>query len=282
MYLRITFNEDKEIFTDLDWNFPDRVKLAASRIPVELKPYLEAYPVARRNLDHVRWTADHGHSITEVEYLWEKVQQIKDAVTACSMEGRSGDCWSDEVVLEILRLGVKWSGLQPNVMVANLYVLMQVVKDTFAKNSRKSLQVDEPALLPARNYQRVMSKKVDYGLCLVPTMEEEELIENVLRDMPDELPSISQSSTPMLRKRALFCNVEIRKPYENQEPAPQLGVWCTAGLAKLSNLARDSRKKGVETMMLQESVVPSQPCWSVKGHLWQLYMARRQSSAETV
>jgi hypothetical protein len=282
MYPRITFNEDKETFTEGDWDFPDRIRAAATRIPVELKQYLEAHPVARRNLDHVRWTADHGHSIAEIQYLWKKVQQIKDAATACSTEGRSEDCWSDDVVLEMLRLGADWSGLQSKVMVANLYVHMQAAEDKFTKISRKSVQVDEPALLPTRNSQRVTSMKVDYGYCLEPTFKEEELIENVLRNMPDDFPSISQSSTPMLRNEHSSATLRSKKPFGNKDPAPQLGIWCTAGLAKLSHLARNSRKKSDEGAMLQESVVPGHPCWSVEGNRWQLYMERRLSSAHTV
>ncbi|KIX04607.1 uncharacterized protein Z518_05477 [Rhinocladiella mackenziei CBS 650.93] len=67
--------------------------------------------------------------------------------------------------------------------------------------------------------------------------------ENGLRNMSDELPSISQSAVPVLRKRALFCNLEIKKPYGHPDPVPQLGVWPVTGLTKLSNLARESRNK---------------------------------------
>ena len=76
----------------------------------------------------------------------------------------------------------------------------------------KSVVVDQPALLPIRNLGRVVSKKIDYGPCLQPDAEEGAMIENVLRNTSDELPSISQSAVPMLRKRALFCNLEIKKP----------------------------------------------------------------------
>ncbi|KAH0845693.1 hypothetical protein FOPE_12554 [Fonsecaea pedrosoi] len=145
----------------------------------------------------------------------------------------------------------------------------------------KSVGVDQPALLPMRNLQRVVSNKIDYGLCLQPDAEEEVMIENVLRNMSDELPSISQSAVPMLRKRALFCNLEIKKPYGNKDPVPQLGVWSIAGLTKLSNLARESHMKIGGTTMLEDPEVPVFPSWSVEGHRWQFYLGRRCSSTET-
>lgn len=153
---------------------------------------------------------------------------------------------------------------------------------TYTEVCSKSVGVDQPALLPTRNFQRVVSKKVYYGFCLQPDAEEEIMIENVLRNMSDELPSISQSAVPMLRKRALFCNLEIKKPYGNKDPVPQLGVWSIAGLTKLSNLARESRKKVGETLMLEDPEVPVLPNWSVEGHRWQFYLGRRCSPAETV
>jgi hypothetical protein len=146
----------------------------------------------------------------------------------------------------------------------------------------KSIGVDQPALLPIRHYQRIVSKKIDYSLCLQPDAEEEIMIENVLRNMNDELPSLSQSAVPMLRKRALFCNLEIKKPYGNQDPVPQLGVWSMAGLTKLTNLARECQNKMGETLTLQDPEVPVLPSWSVEGHRWQFYLGRRCSSAETV
>lgn len=142
--------------------------------------------------------------------------------------------------------------------------------------------MDQPALLPTRNLQRVTSKKVDYGFCLQPDAKDEISIENVLREMNDTKPSISQSAVPMLRKRALFCNLEIKKPYGNQDPAPQLGVWSMAGLTKLSNLARDSRNKLGKALFLEDPEVPVLPSWSVDGHRWQFYIGRRCSPAETV
>lgn len=142
--------------------------------------------------------------------------------------------------------------------------------------------MDQPALLPTCNLQRVVSKKIDYGLCLQPDAEEEAMIENVLRNMSDELPSISQSAVPMLRKRALFSNLELKKPYGNQDPAPQLGVWSMAGLTKLSNLAREAQAKMSETVLLEVPEIPGLPSWCVEGHRWQFYLGRRISPSETV
>jgi hypothetical protein len=142
--------------------------------------------------------------------------------------------------------------------------------------------VDEPSLLPTRNLQRVTSKRVDYGFCLQPDAEEEVLIENILRSMTDDLPSISQSSAPMLRKRGLFCHLEIKKAYGGQDPAPQLGIWSTAGLTKMSNLARESRNTTSGTSLSNDPIIPRLPCWTVDGHRWQFYVGIRQSSAETV
>ncbi len=130
----------------------------------------------------------------------------------------------------------------------------------------KSVVVDQPALLPIRNLRHVVSKKIDYGLCLQPDAEEEAMIENVLRNTSDELPSISQSAVPILRKRALFCNLEIKKPYGNQDPVPQLGVWSMAGLTKLSNLARESQAHMGESVFLEDPEIPVLPSWSVEGH----------------
>ncbi|KIW75171.1 hypothetical protein Z517_11943 [Fonsecaea pedrosoi CBS 271.37] len=243
-----------------------RIRKAAVNIPKEMREDLERHPVARRNLNQVTWQEDHRHSLSEIRDFWIKVQSIEEAATICSKEGRSEDSWSDDVVLEIIRLALSWSGLRNKVMLANL----------------KSVGVDQPALLPMRNLHRVVPNKIDYGLRLQPDAEEEVMIENVLRNMSDELPSISQSAVPMLRKRALFYNLEIKKPYGNKDPVPQLGVWSIAGLTKLSNLARESHKKIGETTMLEDPEVPVLPSWSVEGHRWQFYLGRRCSSAETV
>ena len=143
--------------------------------------------------------------------------------------------------------------------------------------------MDQPALLPTRNMQRVTSKRVDYGLCIQPDEQEKKQIENILARMTDEVPSISQSTTPMLRKRPLFCNIEIKKAYGGQDPGPQLGVWCSANLTKMANLAREKRTRIAEPdSSLDGSDVPPIPCWTVDGHRWQFYVARRRSSAEMV
>jgi hypothetical protein len=92
MHPRITFSEDKKTFTEQDWEFPDRVRKAAVQIPQELREALEAHPVARRNLDNVKWQNNHNHSRTEIQALWTKVQDIEAAATMCSREARSEDC----------------------------------------------------------------------------------------------------------------------------------------------------------------------------------------------
>jgi hypothetical protein len=94
--------------------------------------------------------------------------------------------------------------------------------------------------------------------------------------MTDEVPSISLSTTPMLRKRALFCNIEIKKPYGGRDPGPQLGIWCSASLNKMANLVREKKDR----MGVLE--VPLIRCWTVDGHRWQLYIARRRSSDQVV
>lgn len=120
MYPRVTFNEDKRTFTDEDWKLPDRIRKAAVNIPKEMREDLEGHPVARRNLDHVKWQEDHRHSLSEIRDFWIKVQSIEEAATVCSKEARSEDSWSDDVVLEIMKLALGWSGLRNKLMVANL------------------------------------------------------------------------------------------------------------------------------------------------------------------
>ena len=147
----------------------------------------------------------------------------------------------------------------------------------------KSIVVDQPTLLPTRNLLRVTSKRVDYGLCLQPDEAEMNQIEDVLAAMTDDVPSINQSAVPMLRKRALFCNLEIKKAYGGQDPRPQLGIWCSAGLTKMMNLVRDSRKELDDIDSSSDRLeVPPILCWTVDGHRWQLYVARRRSSAKVV
>ena len=143
--------------------------------------------------------------------------------------------------------------------------------------------MDPSALLPSRNMQRVMSKRVDYGLCIQPDEREKKQIEHLLACMTDEVPSISQSTAPVLRKRPLFCNIEIKKAYGGRDPGPQLGIWCSAGLTKMANLAHDKRTLIASSDSSPDILdVPPIPCWTVDGHRWQLYVARRRSSAEIV
>ncbi|KIX02388.1 uncharacterized protein Z518_08329 [Rhinocladiella mackenziei CBS 650.93] len=97
---------DKRTFTDQDWELPDRIRKAAVKILNELREDLEGHPVARRNLDHVKWQEDHSHSLLEIRDSWINVQSIKEAAIICSREARSEDSWSDDVVLEIMRLAL--------------------------------------------------------------------------------------------------------------------------------------------------------------------------------
>ena len=76
--------------------------------------------MARRNLDHVKWQEDRSHSSSEIRDFWIKVQSIEKAATVCSREARSEDSWSDDVVLEIMRLALSWSGLENKLMIANM------------------------------------------------------------------------------------------------------------------------------------------------------------------
>ena len=127
--------------------------------------------------------------------------------------------------------------------------------------------------------QRVTSKRVDYGFCLQSDNEAAQAIENMLASMTDGTSSVSQSESSMLRKRPLFCNIEIKKSYGGQDPGPQLGVWSCAGLTKMANLSRDSRLRPDEQAVVD---LPPIPCWTVDGHRWQLYVARRRSPSEVV
>lgn len=120
MYPRIPFNEDKKTFTDREWDLLDRVRQAAVKVPMEMREHLERHPVARRNLDCVKWQEDDSYSLLEIRDFWAKVQSIEEAATLCSREARSEDSWSDDVVLDIMRLAITWSGLSRRLMVANL------------------------------------------------------------------------------------------------------------------------------------------------------------------
>lgn len=62
-----------------------------------------------------------GKRITAIRFLRYGISgRIEEAATVCSREVRSEDSWSDDVVLEIMRLALTWSGLRNKLMVANL------------------------------------------------------------------------------------------------------------------------------------------------------------------
>jgi hypothetical protein len=118
----------------------------------------------------------------------------------------------------------------------------------------------------------LMSKKIDYTLCIEPDDDELQKIEQALKQMVRGTDSVSQSVQPMLKYRPLFGATEIKKA-SGPDALPQLAVWSCAGLTKLSRLVQDSRNK---------LPLPSLPCWSVVGHQWQLYMAKRCSDTLVV
>src|SRR6266536_5838815 len=142
-------------------------------------------------------------------------------------------------------------------------------------SNRKTVMVENKNLLPTEKSDRVLAKRVDYGLFLRNNPQENEKIIDVRRGMEDGFNTISQCNIPMLQKRSLFCNMEIKMPFGGQDPGPQLGVWCCAGFNKLASLCRESRS-------VPEDSIPSLPCWTVDGHRWRLYMSRRRSPGEIV
>jgi len=137
---------------------------------------------------------------------------------------------------------------------------------------RKPILVSPTELLPLNPDGRLMSKKIDYTLCLEPDADELEKIEKVLKQMVRGTDSVCQSLHPMLKYRSLFGATEIKKA-SGPDALPQLAVWSCAGLTKLSRLVQDSKTK---------LPLPLLPCWSVTGHQWQLYMAKRCSDTLVV
>ena len=121
MYPRIIFVEDLRRLGQEDWTFVDRIRTAAETLPIELKDYISKHPVGHRSLRQVQWHEEPAREGIDMEELWQKVEELEDAANECSEEGQPEDCWSDDVVLELLRLSVRTARVQPNVKVANLY-----------------------------------------------------------------------------------------------------------------------------------------------------------------
>ena len=120
MYPRIIFVEDLRRLEQEDWEFVDRIRTAAETLPIELKDYINNHPVGRRFLRQVQWQEGPAPEGSNMEELWQKVEELEDAANECSEEGQPEDCWSDDVVLELLRLSIRTARVQGRVKVANL------------------------------------------------------------------------------------------------------------------------------------------------------------------
>jgi hypothetical protein len=152
--------------------------------------------------------------------------------------------------------------------------------------------VDPPELLPTYGVARAAAKRVDYGLSLHPDEDDEKQINKYLAGMMDETPSLNLSTVPKLWTSPLFCNIEIKKPFGGQDPAPQLGIWCAAGLTKMASLARRRMGPGApqdampeisdRPKIFDDLKLPPIPCWTVDGHRWRLFVARRLSPDDIV
>lgn len=112
-----------------------------------------------------------------------------------------------------------------------------------------------------------MCKKIDYTFAIEPAGVELEQIEQALEKMVGGTRSVCQSVSPMVKYRPLYSAIEIKKS-SGADAIPQLAVWSCAGLTKLSRLVQGSRNR---------LPLPPLPCWSVVGHQWQLYIAKKCS-----
>jgi hypothetical protein len=132
--------------------------------------------------------------------------------------------------------------------------------------------VNEKTLLPAMDGKPV-PKQVDFGLSLIPTDIERDKIRGLLSRI--NTISIGQSDVPKLRYHALFSNLEIKRTYQGQDPAPQLGIWSAAGLKKMASFV-SAKAHGVAPSagLSDQFTIPSIPCWIVEGANWKFHMAK--------
>jgi len=110
--------------------------------------------------------------------------------------------------------------------------------------------VDPPTLLPLYGAGGApVSMKVDYGYAIELDKEEiakaelvwtrRELAEadDVAPSTASEsfasnmMPSLGPSTLPFLRRRPLFCNIELEKETTSSDPRTQGAVWSSANLS---------------------------------------------------
>lgn len=120
MYPRITFENIIETFSGKDWELAERISKAAAQIPKEMWENLQENPVDRMKSKDIEWQEDDSHSLSEIRDFWIKVKSIQKAANLCVKEDRSEDSWSDDVILEIMKLALGWSGLGEKLIIANL------------------------------------------------------------------------------------------------------------------------------------------------------------------
>ena len=66
----------------------------------------------------------------------------------------------------------------------------------------------------------------------------------------------------------MFSYVRVQAPDNTSDPLFHLAIWCCAGFERLYQLF---------VYFSGELEMPSIPCWTVRGHKWELYMAKRHS-----
>jgi hypothetical protein len=118
------------------------------------------------------------------------------------------------------------------------------------------------------------SKKVDYGIYMVPNGSRMNKIESLLSSIPDiSARTIGQSNTPWLRTKPSLVSIEMKTSVSPEDPLIQLAIWCSAGLQALSNI--------VDEEVVKPEDIPPTFTVSMKGHSCRLGYMRLESSPDT-
>ena len=62
--------EDLRKLGQNDWEYIDRIRVAAETFPLGLKHYITGHPVGRRSCRQIQWQEEHEASAEAVEELW--------------------------------------------------------------------------------------------------------------------------------------------------------------------------------------------------------------------
>ena len=158
--------------------------------------------------------------------------------------------------------------------------LPPVFKTEFAiaNGYRTSTGIDPVNLAPVDSKGKFINRRVDYGYALnVSEDDDPEFIAEIEKvwhkrgEKPDIAieDSISQGTTHEVRERPIYCSIEVKTPSSNKDPTIQLAVWTAAGFKRWQQIGSQSN-------------VPFVFCWSIKGSMWQLHIARNKSALEMV